>query len=108
MINKEKIKQSLDCDDDFLNVLLDQFVIESKESTKNMNRSLEDKNWDGVRGSAHKMLSSTKLLGMPELTDLLEKIETRSANGNDLDVVPDLVNKYTNSIEGVYKEIETV
>lgn len=106
MIDKEKIKRSLDCDDDFLNILLDQFVSESTESTKRLNRSLEDNNWSGVRGSAHKMLSSTRLLEMPELTGLLEQIENHSANGVHLDKVPGLVQEYNHKIESVFTELK--
>ena len=37
IIDKEKIKQVIECDDDFLNDLLENFVLESKTSLEYIN-----------------------------------------------------------------------
>ncbi len=108
MIDKDYLKNNLGCDDEFLELLFEQFVAECKESTTLMNKSLESEQWDVVKGSAHKMLSSTRLFNMPELSEMLEKIELYAGQESNLDEVKELVSRFNSGIELTYEEIKCI
>lgn len=106
MIDTEKIKAQLGCDDDFIQVLFSEFINESKESIGKINNALNSKDWPIIKANAHKMLSSTRILDMNNLTDLLKEIEILSGSQEQLERIPELIDELNKEIEITYEELK--
>ena len=107
IIDKEKIKQVIECDDDFLNDLLENFVLESKTSLEYINEALIHKNYQAIKGSSHKLLSSTRIFEMNKLTELLKTIEIASMDNEKLDSLNDLIKELNLQMNKAFDEIST-
>lgn len=108
MINKQKIMDVIGCDEDFLKELLDKFVSECTESNERLNNALKSQDWPSVKGSAHKMLSSTRIFEMDDLTSLLKKIEILAGEEKELEKIDPLVQKLNVKLEDSFHEIKTM
>lgn len=101
MIHVNELKTFLGCDDQFLAHLLRTFMKESGEGIDRLKTATESRNWPLVKATAHKMLSSTRILNIEALNGLLEKIEDAAGNGTDVGSIPDEVN----TVETIWKNI---
>ncbi len=107
MMNKNKIKEQLGCDDNFLSQLIDTFVKDSQISCNLMKNALIEENWSVVGGYAHKTLSSTRIFELHELSKNLETIEDYAKNEKNLDQIPELVDRYSTQLNETIKELKS-
>ncbi|MCB9363824.1 MAG: Hpt domain-containing protein [Flavobacteriales bacterium] len=108
MIDKQKIKDMIGCDDKFLAELLEKFISESIESMDQINKSLAKQDWDSLKGSAHKMLSSTRIFEMDELTTLFKKIEILATEQVNTKQIHPLVDELNTQIKITFNEIRSI
>lgn len=108
MINRGKIKEMLGCDDEFLDKLFEQFIIECTESIQKINDAYLNKNWQLIRGAAHKMLSSSRILMLNKLTTLLKEIEILAENRTNLEKIPSLLEQLNTEIQLIFEELKGV
>jgi HPt (histidine-containing phosphotransfer) domain-containing protein len=104
-VNINGLKESLNCDEVFLMHLMEKFMLESGEDTSRLKRASIESNWSQVRSIAHKMLSSTRIFNIDELSTLLEKIET-TAEKNQVDQIPANVDTVEHLWKNVVLEIK--
>lgn len=78
-MNIPALKQYLNCDNDFLESIINKFIEESRKITADIKEAAKAGNWKQVGLSAHKMLSSVKIFEITDLISLLEKLEKESA-----------------------------
>lgn len=107
-INIEEIKEFLGCDEPFLAQLMETFVQESGAGMNRLKSAAQDKNWPMVRATAHKLLSSTRIFNIGELSDTLEVIEKTAAEGTDTESIPARVNAVEQSWKVVIDEIKVL
>lgn len=79
-----ELKNYLNCDIDFLESIIQKFIVEVQEITKTIETAAAEQKWTVVKLNAHKMLSSVKIFEIEDLTDLLEKIEISAEKQNDI------------------------
>ncbi|MGZ3862216.1 MAG: Hpt domain-containing protein [Bacteroidia bacterium] len=79
-MNIAELKDYLNCDNNFLEGIIEKFIEESRAITAVITESSKAENWEAVRLNAHKMLSSVKIFEINELIGLLEKLEKESGN----------------------------
>lgn len=108
MINAEQLKEFLGCDDKFLSELMLKFIDESGEGVKRLRTASEAGNWPLVKATAHKMLSSTRIFNMGELSDTLEEIEVLAEEQKHTEQIPEKVNVITSSWKEVVAEIHAL
>ncbi|MGE0560449.1 MAG: Hpt domain-containing protein [Flavobacteriales bacterium] len=108
MINREKIMEMIGCDSDFVNQLLEQFVIECTDSVKKINEAYANNDWQIIRGVSHKMLSSSRILTLDNLTTLLKEIETLAENRTNLEKMPSLLEKLNTEIKLIFSELKDI
>lgn len=108
MINKENIMETLGCDEDFLTELFNKFISESTESLKLLNNALANKEWPLIKGSAHKMLSSTRIFEMDDLTVLLKEIEILAEKKESYDKISSLVESLNAKMYQTFDMIKTL
>lgn len=92
-IEIEKIKASLDCDDAFIAQLFESFIQESTESINAIEKAFPAKDWKIVKGASHKMLGSTRIFEIAELTDLLDEIKTDAEKETNLDKMKEKIDR---------------
>ncbi|OFY62945.1 MAG: hypothetical protein A3H98_01665 [Bacteroidetes bacterium RIFCSPLOWO2_02_FULL_36_8] len=73
--NFEKFKKLLDCDDAFLSKLIEIYKKDITMGLEKISDFASQADWEKVAPVAHKLLSSTTLLGRDELSQLLKEIE---------------------------------
>lgn len=108
MIDREKIMEMIGCDSDFVNQLLEQFVIECTESVKKINEAYTNNDWQTIRGASHKMLSSSRILTLDNLTTVLKEIETLAESRTNLEKMPLLLEQLNAEIKLIFNELKDV
>ena len=107
MIDKIKIKEMLDCEDDFLSELAENFISESSISMDHISNGLKTEDWDEIKRSSHKMISSTRIFEMTELTNILIKLEINSGEKKNLETIPTLVETLNTQYKEELQEIKS-
>lgn len=108
MINVNELKEFLGCDEKFLSHLMVKFIEESGDGVKRLKAAAEAGNWPVVKGVAHKMLSSTRIFSINELSDKLEEIEIMADAVKDTDQIPGKVAAVDTAWKGVVDEINAL
>ncbi len=108
MLNVNELKEFLGCDDAFLAHLMEIFIKESGESMSRLKTATDSKNWLLVRATAHKMLSSTRIFNIGELSSVLEEIEKMSEKGIDTELIPGKVSTVEQLWKNVTEEINVL
>ena len=106
MINQNELKEFLGCDDEFLAHLMETFIKESGEGITRLKTAMDDKNWQLVRATAHKMLSSTRIFNLGDLNTVLEEIEKMAEKGIDTALIPGKVSAVEQLWKNVIEEIK--
>lgn len=75
MINIDEIKEFLGSDNSFIVHLMEKFILESGNDLKKLRSASNEKNRLLTSAIAHKMLSSTRIFCLHELSKKLEAIE---------------------------------
>ncbi|MCB0409227.1 MAG: Hpt domain-containing protein [Flavobacteriales bacterium] len=108
MVNKDNIMNTLGCDEEFLKILFEKFISECSESMQLLNKAFENEEWLVMKGSSHKMLSSTRIFEMDELTHLLKEIETLATHQESLPKIGELLIELNQKMEETYSELKTL
>ena len=106
MINVNELKEFLGCDNEFLAHLMETFIKESGEGIIRLKTAADSKNWQLVKATAHKMLSSTRIFNIGELSSVLEEIEKMAEMGIDTALIPGKVSAVEQSWKNVIEEIK--
>ncbi len=106
MIDIENLKQFLGSDEGFIAVLMEKFIQEIPKEGKNLKTQAKERDWKRVRASSHKMLSSTKIFNLDELTSILQQIEKFSETQTNLEEIPGLISKFELYCKKVLEEME--
>ena len=67
-------------DTDFIADILQMFIAEAPESTRSALTHLQQKNFDALRVTVHKLKSSVQVVGGLHLTAIIQEIETAAKN----------------------------
>ena len=105
-INIETLKEFLGSDEEFIATLMDKFIQEMPREEARMKAFASQRDWKGVRAVAHKMLSSTKIFGLYELTSVLQDVERFAESQTNLELMPDLLSKFENSCKSIVEEMK--
>ena len=90
VVSIEELKEYLECDEQFILELLQQFKVELENCMKEFDRVEDKADLKRIGYFAHKMLSSSRILGMETVTKLLEEIES-CADKRELRSIPNLL-----------------
>lgn len=114
IIQTERLKEFLGCDDDFLIQLMKKFIEESGEGLAVLKSSCAEGNWPLAKSAAHKLLSSTRIFQLEELSDKLEQIEIMAGERTNTEQIPSKVivaekiwGNIIEEINGLLKKIPT-
>jgi len=82
------------------------FKVEVPKDMINLQKNLQEKEWNKVGNTAHKLKSSVGNLGLNELRDLFLYIEQNGKEGTNLDKIPEYVLQTTAGIKQLFVDIE--
>jgi CheY-like chemotaxis protein/HPt (histidine-containing phosphotransfer) domain-containing protein len=71
-----------------------------------MQDAANNQDWERMRSLAHKTKPNMLLVGAKNLKEILQQIERGAKDRVDLDKIPKMVNKVTNSLPQILKELE--
>lgn len=106
MINADQLKEFLGCDDEFLVQLMQTFLKESAESINRLKTATGTNNWPLVKATAHKILSSTRIFNIGEMSNVLEEIEKMAEKSVNVEQIPAKVQVIEQSWQTAAAEIK--
>ncbi|MBD3637532.1 MAG: Hpt domain-containing protein [Crocinitomicaceae bacterium] len=108
MLSVEDLKKYLDCDDDFIVTLINNFLEESKEMMDKMNSGLKSLDRKAIGSAAHKMLSSTRILKLDDLTSELVNLEKAIHEGAKNSKIEKHVEEINSRYETLKIEVKSI
>lgn len=95
--------------DNNVEIVLEVLAIFKSEVPKDMHNlslHLQNKEWEMLGKTAHKLKSSVGNLGLTQLRDLFLFIEQSGKEGTNLDKMPEYVNKTIDGVAKLFLDIE--
>ncbi len=94
----------------FIVEMIDAFFEQIPKEIENLEQHLSNKDWQSLRGTAHKIKPSIAFMGLKELEPVVKLTEEYAQNQTNLDLLPDLISTIktvcTNAVEELKKEKE--
>lgn len=88
LVDLSFVRELADGDTAYLKDVLGTFLENTPASLQLVRQSIQEKNWEQVFHTAHKMKSSLRIINIKVLDNLIEKIELAARNQQDLDQLP--------------------
>lgn len=102
------LKENVSDDQTFLNQLLEVFLESTTRDVNNLNEAVESGEFTKIKREAHKVKSSFRSLGMNQLTDMLQNMETLATNEKDLNHILHLNQEIQDTFPKVSAEVKEV
>jgi HPt (histidine-containing phosphotransfer) domain-containing protein len=93
---------------DLIRELVDIFISQADEYTKEMQEFYSKSDWQSLSRLAHKAKSSVAIMGMSELSDMLKDFELSARDQTNVDKFFDYINKFEHDINIACRELKTM
>lgn len=90
---------------DFIEKMVNMFLEMTPALVSRIEAGLQLQDWEEVKSAAHKMKPSLDMMGIESLHSVIRGIEDRSKTGENLEEIPDLFFKLSDTLEEVYKQL---
>lgn len=90
----------------FYNKTLESFVTAAGEVLIRVRELLEKKEWHELGEQAHKIISSSRFLGLTDVANTCAKIEDNTVRSDNHAIVPDLVRDLTGKLEKILPQLK--
>jgi CheY-like chemotaxis protein len=94
-------------DNEFVVVTVRAFLNQMPVYIDKIKKLYEEKKWDELKFTAHRVKSSVGLLGIKELEKITKSIEEYTGDKINIESVPDLIVRMDTIFQKAFKEIET-
>lgn len=78
---------------EFIVKLINSFITQTSAEIEKLKQHLQAQNWEGVYATAHKMKPSFHFVGLKELKEPIQNIETYAKEKSNLSSIPELVSQ---------------
>ena len=92
--------------DEFIKKMLFLFLTQTPEAVSNLEKHLNNKDWNALRFTAHKLKASFIFIGVKEIPDIISTVEEYAENGVNLDLLPEMIFRIKEVSGLVMKELE--
>jgi HPt (histidine-containing phosphotransfer) domain-containing protein len=99
------LRESFDNDKDILGSILDIFMVEVPEDYLLLRQSIENRDYTTAGMQAHKVKSSYGTLGITEMATILQEIEDRAKNKNNMQDIPNLLAQFNENYEQINAQV---
>lgn len=87
----------------FVNEIIDMFIAEAPQSVENAFRFLQEKNYQMLKLTVHKLKSSVQVVGGYHLAYLMQEIEKASTETTGTDILHQMLSKLNIGIEHIIR-----
>jgi HPt (histidine-containing phosphotransfer) domain-containing protein len=91
--------------EEFINKMIGIFIEQTPEALNNLDTHLQNKNWQGLKATAHKMKSSVSIMGIKELESVVSELEKNSEKEINLDQAAAMVDKIKEITNAAIEEL---
>jgi HPt (histidine-containing phosphotransfer) domain-containing protein len=84
-------------DEAFIQLMISLFVKNMSESNSTLEKACQEKDWQQVHLTAHKMKASIDLFNLHQMKDIIRSVETRARHEEETDTLPkdvSIINQY--------------
>lgn len=92
LLNLEFLISTFQGNKDFIKSVLEIFINETPSDYELLNLQIQKKQYKEAGNTAHKIKSSFRTLGITKMSPLLEEIELKTKNNEQLESIPDILN----------------
>ena len=93
-------------DTSFMKELVDTFLEFAPQDTSELEEFAKNGEWEETSKKAHKLKSSIRTIGVTSLSDLILEIELHAKNRENLDLIPERINEFSNTLQMVLNQLE--
>ncbi|HEY8400595.1 MAG TPA: response regulator [Cytophagaceae bacterium] len=86
--------------------MINNFLKHTPKEIQNIEKYLEEEEWDKLYQVAHKIKTNFSLMGITQLVDCVQLIETNTQRRKDLKTLPTLISKLKNITDISYQELK--
>lgn len=101
------LKEMVGENPDFMIEILDVFTEQTPIYLAELDKALEEGNWEKVGNSAHKIKPTFSYIGRDDLKDFVQVIEQNARNNKDIEEIPNKIAELKGYLEIVYQQIAT-
>lgn len=105
-IDLEYIRTFSDGDEDFVREMIELFSEKIPAEVAELNKAVEEKNWERAYKATHDLKSSTSFVGMEYLRKDVLELERCTKFTQDLELVPPLVEKISMECKKATQELK--
>lgn len=105
-IDLDYLKQISNGSNEFIYQMISVFMEEIPNEIKNLEEHLAKKDWPALKATAHKMKPSFSFMGVKELEENIQAIETNCAEEKNLEQLPGLIERIKDITDEVISELE--
>ncbi|MFT6112755.1 MAG: HPt (histidine-containing phosphotransfer) domain-containing protein [Bacteroidia bacterium] len=91
--------------EDFVIKMVNMFLKMTPELVGRIEAGLQTQNWAEVQSAAHKMKPSVDMMGVKSLHDVIRAIEGNAKTESNLEQIPELYFKLSETLENVYEQL---
>jgi len=106
--NLDYLNTVTDGDSFLMKEMINLFISQIDEFTRNFHKFLEEKNWDALGKEAHKAKSSVLILGMNDLGRKLKDLQLNIENKEAVETYSDYITDFEFQTKEAIKELETI
>jgi len=86
--------------------LIGIFSTQVKEYSAQMQKFLDEKNWDELSKLAHKAKSTVAIMGMKDLSEILKQLELLAKEGKKVDTYSEMIDHFSSECKIAIAELK--
>lgn len=94
--------------EEFIQRMIRAFLVQTPQLIEQMKKGAAEGNWTEVRAASHKMKPSMDFIGIHSIKSTVADIENFSADGKNLDKIPELIDKVEKVCAEAMNELESL
>jgi HPt (histidine-containing phosphotransfer) domain-containing protein len=102
------LKNMTDGNPKLIREIIDIFLEQVHEYSRDMQQSYEQKNWRALSRIAHKAKSSVAIMGMHDLAEMLKELELLSREQKNVDKYPQYISRFTVECNEASEELKAI
>ncbi|MGS2740147.1 Hpt domain-containing protein [Sinomicrobium sp. M5D2P17] len=103
----KKLEELSDGDRDFIASVVSVFIEETPSDMEELERAVQEEDFDAIYRHAHKIKPNADLLGMEETTSLIRTLETQAKEHADISGIKEMYTEVKEQVEEVIRELKT-
>ncbi len=106
VLNLSYLEEITGGDSEMVIEMLNLFIRDIPGHSKNMESFLADNKLEELRAEAHKVKPTLQYIGLTEVFEIVRTIELNIKNGENIEVIPELVNQFSAQVIEVLPLLE--